>query len=194
MSNLTQLSTLKARLKLEDTVDDAFLTRLIAAGSSLFAAYCNREFARAVGVTQEFAGDEQELNLERPPIESVSAFEIMASETDGWEAQTGVDYQLSPKRTHITLANRLASSGYKLRVTYTGGFVLPGGTPTGIQRALPAEIENACVEQIVYWFQRKDELGLVSVSAEGGSIQQFTTANLLPMVKLALQPFVRWIP
>ena len=54
---LTQLSTLKTRLRLNsfDLDDDPLLTSLINHASGRFAKECNRIFDRGAGVTFEFS-------------------------------------------------------------------------------------------------------------------------------------------
>jgi hypothetical protein len=41
------------------------------------------------------------------------------------------------------------------RVTYTGGFVLPGDTPAPGQTPLPPDLEQAAIEQVAYWFRNR---------------------------------------
>ena len=78
-------------------------------------------------------------------------------------------------------------------MTYTGGYILPGVAPTGNQVPLPDELELACVEQVAYWYQRRSQLGLVSVTAEGGgTVQQFQSSDLLPQVRAVLKRYERF--
>src|SRR6266566_2465624 len=145
---LTQLSTIKARLGLEpfDTTDDNMLTNLLRHVSARFARECNRIFDYGAGLTFEFNADQCRVVVDRPPIESVAAYELKTTELEGWILQPDVDYLLSPQRTVIQLATPLGCGGQLGRVTYTGGYVLPGGTPSGNQLPLPDDLEQACVE------------------------------------------------
>ncbi len=52
--------------------------------------------------------------------------------------------------------------------------------------------EAACVEQVAYWYQRRSQLGLASVSNESGVVQQFQSSALLPQVRAVLKRYVRW--
>jgi hypothetical protein len=192
---LTQLSTLKTRLGLElfDTTDDVTLTNLLRHVSARFAAECNRTFDYAAGATYEFRADQIIIVVDRPPIESVSQFALKSSESDGWVAQSGVEYLLSPQRSVVELAEPLDSVRHIGRVTYTGGYVLPGATPTGNQIALPDDIEQACIEQVAYWYSRRAQLGLLSISSEAGIVQQFQSTDLLPQVRAVLKHYERWV-
>src|SRR5947209_13732732 len=62
---LTQLSTLKTRLRLNsfDLDDDPLLTSLINHASGRFAKECNRIFERDAGVTFEFRADRKSTRL-----------------------------------------------------------------------------------------------------------------------------------
>jgi len=107
-------------------------------------------------------------------------------------AQTGVEFVISAARSLVMLSSPLGTSREIARVTFDGGYVLPGTAATAGQTALPAELESACLEQTAYLYQRKDQLGLVSVSGEGGSVSQFSSLDLLPGIKKVLEKYERW--
>src|SRR4051812_27087055 len=193
---LTQLITIKSRLPFEagDTADDTLLTNMLLHASGRFAKECNRIFERGAGVTFEFRADEMNIRPDRYPIEAVTGFEMKATEALGWVAVTPApDYLIGPAKNIIEMASPIGSSRELGRVTYSGGYVLPGTTPGNGQTALPDEIEQACVEQVAYWYQNRNRLGLQSVSAEGGSIQNFASLDLLPGVKAVLRKYERWV-
>jgi hypothetical protein len=193
---LCELNDLKTRLKIAeaDVVDDAVLEGFIAAVSGRFAKECNRQFAYAAGATFEFRADEMDLLVDRFPLITVSAFHLKSTEAEGFVVQTSPDYLLNPTKSIIELASCLGTSRQIGRVTFTGGYVLPGGTVGAGQTALPDEVEQAAIEQCAYFFQRKDQLGLTSVSGGDGSISQFSALDLLPPVKAMLKKYERWRP
>ena len=80
------------------------------------------------------------------------------------------------------------------RVTYTGGFVLPGTTPGAGQTALPSDIEQAAIEQAAAWFQNRDKLGLIRNWPSGGTYQVFSQLDLLPNVAAVLRRYARLNP
>jgi hypothetical protein len=189
---LTQLATIKTRLGLDlfDTSNDPLLTSLLAHVSARFAAECNRVFDYGAGLTYEFRADQLNIVVDHPPIQSVAQFDLKSTETEGWLLQSSISYLLSPTRTVIELAQPLGGSRQLGRVTYTGGYVLPGATPSGDQIALPDEVELACVEQAAYWYQRRGQLGLVSVNSGPGLVQQYQKADLLPQVQAGRGKFL----
>jgi hypothetical protein len=96
------------------------------------------------------------------------------------------------KQTVLSLTYRLGIEDELGRITYTGGYVLPGSTPGAGQTALPVEISQAASEQVAYLYQNRDRLGLVSVAGQGGLIQQFAQLDLLPFVKEVLKKHERY--
>jgi hypothetical protein len=191
---LTQLSNVKARLGI-DNVEiryDALLTNAILAISARFDKECNRSLARTANSTQEFSGSDCEIVPVFYPIESVSKFELKLSEAEGWSEQTNVRFLLR-RSCVISLESPLSISDPSLgRVTYTGGYVLPGTTPGAGQTALPDDLEQAAVEQVAAWFQMRDMLGLVRHWPKGGVYQQFAQTDLLIGVRAVLERYRRW--
>src|SRR5437016_986355 len=129
---LTLLSTVKSRLAINefDLQYDAILTNAIKAISARFDRECNRTLARTVGATEEFFADQTAICPACYPIEAVTKFELKCSEAEGWLEQAGVDY-LIRRSCVLSLAQPLYAPRSTLhapqsRVTYTGGYVLPG--------------------------------------------------------------------
>lgn len=196
---LCELLTLKTRLKIAeaDVVDDAVLDGFIAAVSGRFDKETNRTLAYAAAATYDFRGDEMNLVVDRYPIVSVTSFSLKTTEDAGFVAQTGIDYLVNGTRSIVELGASLGTSREIGRVTFAGGYVLPGTTPSGSQTALPDEIEQACVEQCAYLYQNKDRLGLSSISGAGGSISKdpvsvVSPLSLLPSVMAVLKKYERW--
>ena len=189
---LTQLTTIKARLGIGEfeIKDDGLLTNAIAAVSARFDRECNRTLARAVNVTQEFNAAEVEICASCYPIESVSQFELKATEAEGWVAQADVDFLV---RAHcvISLPAPLGSCAEQARLTYTGGYVLPGTTAGAGQTALPADLEQAAVEQVAFWYQTRDQVGVVRQWPKGGLYEQFADIDLMPSVRAVLARYGR---
>src|ERR1043166_374983 len=134
---LTQLSTLKSRLGIEpfETTDDTLLTNILKSVSARFSAECNRTFDHGLGIPYVFRAGGINIPVDRPPIESVSQFELKTSESEGWIVQSGIDFLISPARNLILLYLPFGCHEQLGRVTYTGGYVLPGNTPADDQVA-----------------------------------------------------------
>ena len=78
------------------------------------------------------------------------------------------------------------------RVTYTGGYVLPGTSPGSGQTALPADVEQAATEQVAAWFYNKEKLGLVRHWPSSGTYVVLSQQPLLPGVAATLRRYQRW--
>ena len=193
---LTQITAVKARLELlaTDVQYDAMLTQAIEAFSARFDRECNRTFARTVGASEDFPAGEIEVPVCCYPIEAVTKFELKTSESSGWVERPGVEY-LVRTRCVISLPVPLgaeASSDALARVTYTGGYVLPGTAPAAGQTELPVDLENAAIEQVAFWFQRRENCGVIRIWPTGGNYMQLVDTDLLPAVRAVLRRYTRF--
>ena len=197
---LTQLSTAKSRLQIldTDTTFDTLLTSAIKALSTRFDKETNRALARTENATFEFDPTDTDLCPPNYPIESVTRFQTKTSEADGWSEVTAPQYIIR----HSCIISILAFSVQPLafpfslqplafRLSYTGGYVLPGDTPGPGQTPLPDDIEQAAVEQIAFWFQHRDKLGLKISWPSGGEYKQVLAQDLLPSVQATLAQYRR---
>ena len=150
---LTQLSTVKARLGISefDLTHDGVLTNAIKALSGYFEKRCNRVFGRAVNAWHEFGARERELAVGSYPIEGVSKFELKREEAEGWVEQAGVKY-LIRNGCVISLLEGLGESDELGRVTYTGGYVLPGGSVGPGQTGLPSAA-SLTARRVISWIR-----------------------------------------
>jgi hypothetical protein len=196
---LTQLDALKSRLALTDTQYDTLLTNTLTALGERFDRECGRVLARTVDATEEFDAADTEITTACYPIESVSKFELKTNEEAGWIEQPGVEF-LVRRNCVISLAFPLCSQLSSIisqpalaRVTYTGGYVLPGAAPGAGQTALPGDLEQAAVEQAAYWFQNRDHLGVIREWPKGGVYEQFVDLDLLPGVRAVLAKHKRMV-
>src|SRR5437899_10036674 len=127
---LTQLSTIKSRLALDEfnVQYDTLLTNAITAISTRFEQERNRTFSRTVDALYEFPADDLEILPPMYPIESVTKFELKENETDGWTEQPDIGF-LIRRSCVISLHSAFRTPNSALcqaRVKYTGGYVLPG--------------------------------------------------------------------
>jgi len=193
---LSTLSSLKLRLALPDldVQYDALLTTFLTALSSRFDKETNRTLMRTVNSLHEFDAGDTEILPACYPIESVSKFELKTSEAEGWVEQTNVTY-LIRRNCIVSLASPLSTLTTQpstCRLTYTGGYVMPGTSPGAGQTALPSDLEQAAVEQVAYWFQNRDKLGLLRHWPHQGTYLQFDKIDLLPSVTAVLKQHQRW--
>lgn len=191
---LTQLPAVKARLTIADidTTFDALLTTAINAVSARFDKECNRAFARTENASHEFEAADTEIIPACYPVEAVTRWETKVSEADGWVEQPAPGY-LIRSACVISLASALDPRPATLgRLTYTGGYVIPGITPGPGQTPLPNDLEQAAVEQVAWWFQNRDRLGLTRIWEYHATYRQFADLDLLSSVRAVLARYRRW--
>ena len=188
---LAQLATVKTRLGISDATDDTLLTNFIEFASARFERETNRALERAADTTEEFPADQTEIMIARFPLESVASFHLKQNETDGWVLQSDTNY-LIRRACVISLSAPLGTKYEQARVTYTGGYVLPGSVPGAGETALPDDLEHACVEQVAYWYQNRFRLGLTSMPAEGRTFFNLAQIDLLPQVAPVLKRYERF--
>ena len=189
---LTQLTTVKRRIGLidTDTSNDPALTLLIEAVLMRFARECRRRFAREAGATMEFPADAKFVVLEVYPLEAVTKIETKSSEREGWIEQT-VDYLLR-RNSVVEFVERPGGRNEVGRITYTGGYVLPGTVPGTGQFALPKDLEWAATEQCAHWWLWKDKVGLYRHAIAGGLELELRPNALLPQVVGTLKRYERF--
>lgn len=189
---LAQLATVKDRLGILDSTHDALLTMALQAMSMRFDLETGRTLARTVDATFEFQGDETDLAVACYPIESVAGFEVMEFGAGIWVPQDEPGW-LVRRGCVISLLTPLARSTEQARVIYTGGYVLPGFVPAAGQAALPKVVEAAAIEQVAFWFQNRDNLGVLKRWPQAGDYIQLQDTDLLPAVTAVLARFRRWV-
>jgi hypothetical protein len=196
---LAELSTVKTRLALDpvDATFDVLLLRAIIAISARFDQETNRTLARTENALFEFPAEDTEIAVPCYPIESVAVLELKTSEAEGWVEQSGVDYLI--RRDCIVCLdgavplNRSSIGRARGRLTYTGGYLVPGSAEVPFATRLPADLEQAVVEQTVFWFQTRDKLGLLRQWPKGGTYEQFVDTDLLPSVRETLRGYTRFV-
>jgi hypothetical protein len=198
---LTSLATVKTRLALDplDSTYDALLLNTISAVSARFDQETHRTLARALNAQFEFPAEDTEILVPCFPIESVTRFERKTAENEGWLEQAGIDY-LIRKNCIISLATAFADSppanwnaqAAVIRVTYTGGYLLPGSEAVPGAASLPADLAQAAVEQVAFWFQTRDQLGVIRQWPRSGDYRQLADTDLLPSVRQTLRAYNRF--
>jgi hypothetical protein len=195
ITSLCTLDDCKLRRGLSTTDNDTLLERIILGVQSAFESYCRRPLLlSAAAVTEYYTGSGLYLQLARYPIAAITSIKEAADFdfTNAVALVANEDYRIVASGAKGLLYSMLGSwdpNPDAIQVVYTGGFVAAGGTVGTGQTALPDDLREAAIEQAVFLFQRKDDMGLVSVSGVGGSINKQVDMNLLPQVKLILDNY-----
>ncbi|MCX7723545.1 MAG: hypothetical protein N2379_10900 [Verrucomicrobiae bacterium] len=189
---LATVAQLKSVLGLpaHDVADDEQLEFILQAVTARFERETDRRFGYLSGAVYEFAARDTRVLPNRLPVWKVLRFEEKSLAADEWvEVQAP---RLAIRHGVIYLAWPLPCTGPVARVIYDGGYILPGQAPVEGVEPLPADLQNAALRQAAYWWQRRNQLGLVSISGEGGAITQFASQDLLPEVVATLEKYQRF--
>ena len=184
---LTTLSLVKTRLSMLETemAHDALLAMLIAGVSIRFPRELNRVLKRMENFAQEFPAGGQGVSLCCYPVESIAQVEVRRWDYEDWRLCEGLKW--SVLSSGVASFNRPPGGrDERARVTYTGGYVMPGAeVPAGAQ-PVPADLLSAATDQVAYLFMNRDRLGVLRQWPRGGTYEQFSQVDLLPGVVAVL--------
>jgi hypothetical protein len=173
--DLTTLANVKAWFAppLTAAVDDALLARLIAAASGFIVSWLGRDLAsRDYAEIRDGTGGVR-LAFANTPVTAVASVAI-----DGVAIPPAPD-ALKPgyvfSATQLYLRGRVFTRGTQnVTLAYTAGYA-----------AIPAEIEQACIELVALRYKERDRIGHVSKSLAGETVA-FSQKDMSDDIKTAL--------
>lgn len=187
----TTVATVKLRLDIGGSGDDAALESVIEAASRAIDGLCNRWFYQMTATTRHFTASSPTV-LDVPDLVSVTS---LTTDTDGdrvyedtWAA---TDYDLEPYN-----AADVGEPYRQLMTTPAGLYGFPtvrkGVKITGTWGwpSVPDAIAEACALESIRLFKRKDAPYGIAGSSELG-MQTFMPARVDPQVKALIAPYVR---
>lgn len=176
-NGLTTLVAMKRYLNISDTSEDTNIEDLINAVSDLFEELTGRAFLEATytddildptGIPELLLTTPVSGELRALPVTVFTSIAIAGS------AIGSADFQVNTKFGIVTMLNQIFF-GVRgdVKVTWTGGYILQGGTVTLPQRALPFNIEQAAKELIALKYRVQTKQlgpGIETISAAGESV------------------------
>ena len=198
---LCTLTDVKDRLGIRaaDTDYDQLINRLIASMTARFEKYCHgrRFILNAADETEYFTGCGRYLQLDRYPIVSITsikqAYDYDFTSATALTEDTDFRIVKKGKAGNKGIIYKINSAWLEkediIQVVYKGGFCPAGQTPGAGEFALADDLREAAIVQSAFDYKRKDDLGLASISAEGGSISKFETYGLLKAVRVILDSY-----
>ena len=164
----------KAIMEKTDTTHDTIITSLIQRVSASMEAYCNR-FFKKVARTEVYNAGRKHYFLSAFPVDTTAALTVTLTGTAQtinshyylWEDMGLIEFITSPTDT----------TPKAVSITYTGGY-----TETDSVLAVPDDLKHACIEQVMFLFRRRKDIGLSSVSMPDGSINVLSPNDWLKSV------------
>lgn len=174
-----------------DPDKQAQLTAKITEVSVRAAKFCNREFERVERLSYHDGGGRY-LYLPELPVQSIA--EVLYSVEWDWDGATVYgpsDYALlSPKAGMLGFRWGYWPDGANaLRVKSTGGYDPAPADPDNMPEGyvpIPADLEGAICQQVVYEWRRRNDPGISSVSLPDGTINKMQVDEWLEAVKQTL--------
>ena len=197
IGKLAALADIKDRLGIAatDTDNDQTIGRIITGITSIFEQHCRRPLViTAADVTEYLSGLGTRLQLNRYPVASITSLKIAIDYNfdDVTALVADTEYRLLTGGSTGILYRRGLTWPMiddSIQVVYRGGYCPAGQTAGEGETALPADLREAAIEQSCFIFKRKDDIGLTSVSFDGGSIAKSSPMQLLPMVETILNRY-----
>lgn len=176
-NGLTTLVAMKRYLNVTDGSQDTEIEDLIDAVSNQFEELTGRAFLEATYTDDIFDPTGiSELLLTKPITMELRALPVtvFTSLAIAGSAIGSADFQVNTKFGIVTMLNQIFF-GIRgdVKITWTGGYILQGGSITGPQRALPDNIELAAKELIALKYRVQTKQlgpGIENVSAAGESV------------------------
>ena len=157
MADYTTLTTLKARLNITDTVDDAALTAAITAASRVIDAATGRYFYKQAAGTRYFTPDDWNTLILNEDLQAVTTFQtdITGARTydTSWSA---TDYDLEPYSGPPYTRLCAAPRGYYTFPRIPKAVKIVGDWGYCATGSHPQEVEEATIIQAIRLFKRKD--------------------------------------
>jgi hypothetical protein len=182
---IATLDEIKADQGIEDTTDDAVLTRWGEGLQGRFEDYCNRGFVRSVDIEEYHNGGERSICLRTYPVEEISAIEA-----------DDVEVPAASYRAMLSLGRIYPAKAYSwphgvqyIRVVYTGGYQAAGADVGDYP--MPEGLRRAFMLQFGYEWRNRENLGRASMSAQGQSVS-LAPASMLAEVKQCLTSYRRF--
>lgn len=191
------LADIKTRLAITSTDYDIMIRAIVNGIERLFCNYCGREFIVPVSdITEYYSGQGARLQLRRYPLVSITSIKQSSfydfDNADSLVADT--DYRIlnNGKEGILYRVNRQwLGLDDSIQIVYRAGYQAAGAQPATGFEPMPADLREAAIQQCCLVFKRRDDIGLSGVSFDGGSMNKFTSLDLLPLVKQTLEQYKR---
>lgn len=185
---LSQLSAVTTH----DTLLTTFIKAFSGAGDALKLSgaeqYCSRMLASGT-YTEYFSSDGSRTKIPvlAYPITSITNIWVDSERSFGDSTKLDSSDYVADQQGGPFIRLKYTSFAFgidNIKVTYAGGIA-------ATTAAVPDDLRLACMMQVAFWFQRRDQLGLTGASVSGGSISVFSPMTYLPQVKDILNLYRR---
>lgn len=178
---LTTTAAVKAYKGIAGTELDALIDALVDRASAAVEAYLSRKIESAAHVEIRDGNGGRTMMLEQYPVTDVSAVTINGQAIPQSSGFGTAGWRLA-NRSIVLEGYSFAKGCANVQIDYTAGY-----------QAVPADIEQACIETILLALERRSHIDVSSKSLAGETVS-FITADLPPSARKALDPHRRVAP
>ena len=176
---LTSLSRVKDKLKIDSTVSDPVLERLIMGATDYIERICNRKFKEATytnEVSSVPGSNAKYILLKNIPVTTLTTVQYRAGSpaSPTWTSFQTDDYQLCNDGASglVQVAGRVPSGVNSVRTTYTAGYKIDFTKVTDAAfHTLPFDLSDLCERMVTKMYKKRDQEGQSSsTTPEGGTV------------------------
>lgn len=181
MPDLTSTAAVKAWLNVSGNSDDALLDLLVSRGSQFVRSYCTRDFLSQAYADTFDGKDTTRIAFPNYPVTAVASVTINGMVVPARSSPLALGYVFSS--TMLSLTGFAFTRGFgNIVVAYTAGFA-----------AVPADLEQACIELIAFKYRERDRIGHQSKTL-GGETVAFYIGDVPKPVRTILDTYRKVVP
>lgn len=183
--DLTTLANVKAYLKTGDndlsSDDDALLSRLISSASQFIESWLSRTIPSADYIETRPCLGNSKFVFGNYPVTAVASVTVDLTAIPPAPSVIAGGYLFTPSM--LTIQGYLVPRGSLLTVQYTAGY-----------SAIPPDIEQACIELVVYRYKERDRMGVTTTNMNGVQTASYRVSDMLPETKTLLMQYRNVVP
>jgi hypothetical protein len=179
MADLTTLENVKQDMSIGETADDAKLSRLITEFSVWFLNEINRGALLEDAYNEKrngYGGDS--IVTKYYPITAVSSVIVSGVNIPASPDGVATGFVFDDLTIYLTGCYRFIRGRQNIQLNYTAGFA-----------TVPADVERAVINQVIFTFRQLQKLGTVSQQMQGVTTAQFSQKDLAPGVGTVIENY-----
>lgn len=182
MTQYTTLADVRAWLtgiQPSQTTDDVLLTSLIARASAFIDSYIGRGIISADYTETLNGNDSDSMFVKNFPITAVSSVTVDLYTYSPSNTPLGFGYTFDSNRVYLR-GGRFCRGSQNVVISYTGGYA-----------QVPADIQQAAIELVVFKYKSRNHVGMASHSQDRVVVDHFIQSEVPPEVQCILDRYRR---
>jgi hypothetical protein len=179
MADLTTLANVKQDLVVTETANDAQLSRLITEFSTWFLNQINRGALLAASYAEKRNGQGGDSIVPGfYPVTAVAGVTVNGIQIPASPDGVVSGFVFDELTVYMVGCHRFKKGRQNVQLNYTAGYA-----------TVPADVERAVIDQVIFSFRRLPKLGTVTQQMQGVTTAQFSQKDLAPGVLPVVQNY-----